>query len=235
VLTLAFSTAAIGLAHDSPNDGHIEKDANYGFEVVGRDTLGGVIDGNYTDVWSHNGFAYIGTFQNPCSDAGVFVVDMAAAVANYPNLAGATVAEIKSAPNTRINDVKVHTVGDTDVLIATQEPCGMQIPAAPQAGGNPPAQVGQGGISLYDVTDPTKPKALKQNFLEFGGVHNTFAWDWNGKSYLIGTADTFDFFDTFFVDITKPQSPWTGLLPGHSRMASSRRARPPASSTTTCG
>ncbi|NND74211.1 MAG: hypothetical protein HKN44_04315 [Ilumatobacter sp.] len=201
------TTAAVGLAHDSGNDGHIPKDVNYGFEVVGQDNLAGVTDENYTDVWSHNGHAYIGTFQAPCSDAGVFVVDMAAAVANYPATSGATVAEIKSAPNTRINDVKVHTVGDKDVLITTQEPCGMQIPGWAQSGGNAPFQVGQGGISLYDVTDPTKPKALKKNYLEFEGVHNTFAWDWNGKSYLIGTADTFDFFDTFFVDISKPQSP----------------------------
>ena len=205
-LTL-FVTASAVLAHDSPNDGHIPKDVNYGFEVVGRDTLGGVIDENYTDVWSHNGFAYIGTFQNPCSNAGVFIVDMAAAVDNYPNTSGATVAEIRSAPNTRINDVKVHTVGDIDVLITTQEPCGMDVPAAAMAGGNPPDQIGQGGISLYDVTDPTKPKSLKRNFLEFGGVHNTYAWDYEGKSYLIGTANTFDFFDTFFVDISKPQSP----------------------------
>ena len=194
--------------HDSGNDGHIPKDVNYGFEVVGRDTLAGVTDGLYTDVWSHNGYAYIGTFQEPdCSNAGVFIIDMAAAVANYPATEGATVAEIKSAPSTRINDVKVHRVGDVDVLITTQEPCGMQIPGHPNSGGNPPFQVGQGGISLYDVTDPTRPKPLKQNFLEYEGVHNTFAWDWEGKSYLIGTADTFDFFDTFFVDISKPHSP----------------------------
>jgi len=215
--TFSFSALVpiIGVTHDSPNDGHIPKDTNYGFEVVGRDTLSGVADGLYTDVWSHDGYAYIGTFQEPgCTDAGVFIVDMAAAVANYPATEGATVAEIKSAPNTRINDVKVHTVGDVDVLITTQEPCGMQIPggAISDARSNPngngaPFQVGQGGISLYDVTDPTKPKALKKNFLEFEGVHNTFAWDYEGKSYLIGTADTFDFFDTFFVDITKPQSP----------------------------
>ena len=210
----------MGLAHhDSGNDGHIPKDVNYGFEVVGRDDLGGVTDGLYTDVWSHNGYAYIGTFQEPdCSDAGVFVIDMATAVANYPDTSGATVAEIKSAPNTRINDVKVHRVGDVDVLITTQEPCGMQIPGGAVSdarlsanlksnGKGAAFQVGQGGISLYDVTDPTKPKALKKNFLEYQGVHNTFAWDWEGKSYLIGTADTFDFFDTFFVDITKPQSP----------------------------
>jgi hypothetical protein len=213
VALLAATTVAS--AHDSPNEGHIPKDANYGFEVIGRDTLGGVEDGLYTDVWSHNGYAYIGTFQEPdCSNAGVFVVDMAAAVANYPDTEGSTVAEIKSAPNTRINDVKVHTVGDKDVLVTTQEPCGNAIPGGPVSdanhhpNGNGSAfQVGQGGISLYDVTDPTKPKALKKNFMEYEGVHNTFAWDWDGKSYLIGTADTFDFFDTFFVDISKPQSP----------------------------
>ncbi|MFW2332812.1 PA domain-containing protein [Ilumatobacter sp.] len=208
---LFFSTGVA--AHDSPNDGHIPKDVNYGFELVGRDTLAGVSEfGNYTDVWSHKGFAYVGTFQEPCSDAGVFIADVDAAIAQFQNggsVSGATVAEIKSAPNTRINDVKVHTVGDTDVLITTQEPCGMQIPGWAQSGGNAPFQVGQGGISLYDVTDPTKPKALKKNYLEFEGVHNTFPWtdSSTGKSYLIGTADTFDFFDTFFVDISKPQSP----------------------------
>ncbi len=207
-LAMIATTAVAGVAHDSPNDGHVPTDTNYGFEVIGRDTLGGVEDGLYTDVWSHDGYAYIGTFQEPkCSDAGVFIVDIDAAIANHPNTDGATVAQIRSAPNTRINDVKVHAVGDTDVLITTQEPCGMEIPGWAQSGGAAPFQVGQGGISLYDVTDPTKPKALKKNFLEFEGVHNTFAWDWDGNSYLIGTADTFDFFDTFFVDITKPQSP----------------------------
>ncbi|MFT5194259.1 MAG: hypothetical protein ACI85U_001266 [Candidatus Promineifilaceae bacterium] len=202
-------------AHDGTSDGHVPANTNYGFEVIGRDTLGGVEDGLYTDVWSHNGYAYIGTFQDPdCSDAGVFIVDIAAAVANYPDTEGATVAEIKSAPSTRINDVKVHTVNGVDVLITTQEPCGKAIPGAAQSGANSNAngngaafQVGQGGISLYDVSNPEKPKALKKNFMDYEGVHNTFAWDYNGKSYLIGTADTFDFFDTFFVDISKPQSP----------------------------
>jgi hypothetical protein len=204
---LVVSSASLGAAHDSGNDGHVPANTNYGFEVIGRDTLGGVTDGLYTDVWSHDGYAYIGTFQDPCTDAGVFVVDISAAIAQYPDTEGATVAEIKSAPNTRINDVKVHTVGDTDVLITTQEPCGMQIPGAAQSGGEAPFQVGQGGISLYDVTDPAKPKALKKNYLEFEGVHNTYPWTHEGRSYLIGTADTFDFEDTFFVDITKPQSP----------------------------
>ena len=214
-VAVATSMFTVALAHESPNEGHIPKDTNYGFKVIGRDTLSGVIDGLYTDVWSHKGYAYIGTFQDPdCTDAGVFIVDIDAAIANSPATEGATIADIKSAPNTRINDVKVHSVGDVDVLITTQEPCGSAIPGGAVSDANSnangkgaPGQVGQGGISLYDVTDPTKPKALKKNFLEYEGVHNTFAWDWDGKSYLIGTADTFDFFDTFIVDISKPQSP----------------------------
>ena len=185
VMLMVLAVVPAASAHDSGNDGHVPANTNYGFEVVGRDTLGGVEDGLYTDVWSHDGYAYIGTFQDPgCTDAGVFVVDMAAAVANYDpsDITGdATVAHIRSAPNTRVNDVKVHQVGDTAVLVTTQEPCGMNIPSDQMADGNAKGQVGQGGISLYDVSDPTKPKALAKNFLEFGGVHNTFMWDWEGQ------------------------------------------------------
>ena len=239
---LAGVIGATAVAHDTDNpDGHVPPNVNYGFEVVGRDLLGGIADGLYTDVWSHNGYGYIGTFQEPeCSSAGVFVVDLRQAISSYPDaIDGAVVAEIKSAPNTRINDVKVHTVADKDVLITTQEPCGSAIPGGPVSDGNitkacplknpdcnrnnPNSnpngarnQVGQGGISLYDVTNPLKPKALKKNFLEYAGVHNTFAWTTDQGSYLIGVADTFDFLDTFIVDISRPQSPkllvQTGIL-----------------------
>jgi hypothetical protein len=205
--SLAFLGATAGVAHEGVNDGFVPTNVNYGFAVVGREMPGATVGANYTDVWSHRGFAYIGAFQDACGDAGVFIVDVSAAIANYPSTEGATVAEVKSAPNTRINDVKVHTVGDTDVLVITQNPCGMTIPGSAQSGGAAPAQVGQGGISLYDVTNPKKPKALRQNFLEFGGVNNTAAWDFDGKSYLIAAAATFDFFDVFLVDITKPQTP----------------------------
>ena len=231
---IAVSTAAVGMAHESPNDGHIPANVNYGFDVIGRDTLGGVIDGKYTDVWSHAGYAYVGTFQEPdCTNAGVFVVDIDQAIAQYADgegTEGAVVAEIKSAPNTRVNDVKVHRVGDTDVLIATEEPCGGSAPGGAVSDANinkacplnnpdcqrnnenkkavgAPLQKGNGGISLFDVSDPAHPTPLAKNFYETGGVHNTFPWTYEGRSYLVGTADTFDFFDTFFVDITNPKKP----------------------------
>lgn len=247
---MATVLAAPTSAHESENDGHIAPNTNYGFEVIGRDTLEGVADGKYTDTWSLNGFAYIGTFQEPeCSTAGVFVVDIADAIANYPDISGATVAEIKSPPDTRINDVKAITIGNLDVLITTEEPCGAGTNGGAvsdqninkpcpltgrdkdgdgendiadcnrantngnkdeigKRGPGAPAQKGRGGISLWDVSNPAKPKPLNKSFLDFGGVHNTFPWTGvDGRTYLIGTADTFDFVDTFFLDITNPRKP----------------------------
>jgi hypothetical protein len=209
---LIFSTG-VG-AHNVPNpDGHLPSDVNYGFNVIGRDTLAGITDGLYTDVWSHNGFAYVGTFQEPsCTRAGVFIVDIDAAVANYAedenNISGAVVAEIASAPGTRVNDVKVHTITTNnktrDVLILTEEKCGKTTPNGQQ---------GKGGISLWDVTDPSKPHALKQHFLS-SEIHNTFAWTADdGRSYLIA-VDDLEINDVIVVDITKPQAPKTVAVTG---------------------
>lgn len=211
VLTAATTAALVALvplivsAHDTPNpDGHVPSNVNYGFNVIGRDTLDGETDGLYTDVWSHDGYAYVGTYQEPdCTRAGVFIVDIAAAVANHPNRSGTVVSRIKSAPYTRINDVKVHTVTfknkTRDVLILTEEKCG-------PLNGNGTRQRGKGAISLYDVTDPTNPHAIKQHFLD-SEIHNTYAWtDDDGRSYLIA-VDDINVDDVIIVDITKPQSP----------------------------
>lgn len=179
--------------HQSGNDGHIDKDVNYGLRPVGQDTLGGVQDGRYTDVWAHDGFAYVGTFEEPtCDRAGVYISSLSDPT--NPQ----TVGMIKSPPNTRVNDVKVIDVGNRDVLIHTLEPCGKTVPAGTK---------GQGGIALWDVTDPAKPVALKQNFLRVP-VHNTYPWtdERTGKSYLIVTLNV-GARDTAFVDISKPQSP----------------------------
>lgn len=182
-------------SHESETEGHIPQDVNYGLDHVGQDTLGGVEEGRYSDVWSDGrGFAYVGTFQEPtCNRAGVFISD----ISDPTN--PETVTMIKSAPGTRVNDVKTITMSDGRVvLIHTEEPCGPVTPGG--------VQQGFGGISLWDVTDPSQPHALKQHFLDFP-VHNTYPWtDDTGRTYLIGVNDI-ELRDVFFVDITKPQSP----------------------------
>lgn len=191
------------LLHDTPlPDGHVPANTNYGFTVIGRDTLAGIDDGLYTDVWAHKGFAYVGTFQEPtCDRSGVYISD----IRDPSN--PTTVGMIKSPPDTRINDVKVVEVDGRDVLIHSLEPCGMLVGnGLALGGGNGGHQLGKGGISLWDVSDPTKPHALKQNFLDFP-VHNTYPWTTaSGEAYLL-IVDNIATDDLKIADISKPQSP----------------------------
>ncbi len=160
---------------------------------------------NVTDVWAHGNYAYLGTFDDiVCSldFTGVHIVDVSAPAAPVK------VGFVPAKPGTRNNDVKVahietpHFSGD--ILVASNEPCGSPfLPRLHANGlGGPP---GQGGLSIWDVTDPSKPRALKQNFLDFG-VHNTFIWQQGENAYMM-VVDDDNVQDTHIIDITKPQSP----------------------------
>ena len=191
------------LLHDTPlPDGHIPANVNYGFSVIGRDTLGGISTALYTDVWAHKGYAYVGTFQEPdCDRSGVYISD----IRDPQN--PATVGMIKSPPKTRINDVKVMEIDGRDVLIHSLEPCGPIVGnGLAVGGGNGGHQQGQVGVSLWDVSDPANPHALKQNFLDFP-VHNTYPWTTaNGHTYML-IVDDIATDDLKIADISKPQSP----------------------------
>ena len=160
---------------------------------------------NVTDVWAHGNYAYLGTFDDQlCSldFTGVHIVDITAPESPEK------VAFIPAKPGTRNNDVKVaqletpHFSGD--ILVLTNESCGSGfVPRLHSNGvGGPP---GQGGVAIWDVTDPTKPKVLKQNFLSFP-THNTFIWQQGDNAYMM-VVDDVNVQDVHIVDITKPQSP----------------------------
>ena len=160
---------------------------------------------NITDVWAYGNYAYLGAFDDiVCSLdlTGVRVVD----ISNPAN--PVQVAFIEAQPGTRNNDVKVEHIETKtfsgEILVISNEQCGS--PFLPRFNANgvgaPP---GQGGISIWDVTDPTKPHAMKQNFLN-NSIHNTFIWQDGDNAYLIA-VDDISFSDVIIVDITKPQSP----------------------------
>lgn len=167
---------------------------------------------NITDVWaaqsSSNGgdYAYLGTFDDlACTFdwTGTHIVDIT------DPTAPTKVAFIADKPNTRTNDVKVAHLETKsfqgEILVATNEACGSQfVPrlTANGASGN----TGRGGFSIWDVTDPTKPHALKQSFLPNNGIHNTYIWQDGDNAYLIAVDDV-ALDDVIVVDITKPQSP----------------------------
>ena len=160
-----------------------------------------------SDVWAHGNFAYLGSFTQPeCSFdlTGVRIIDISDP--EFPTLAGF----IKSKAGTRPNDVKVEHI-DTrffsgEILVVTDEPCGQFHPRL-VSNGRPPVP-GRGGLSIYDVTDPTKPRVLRQNFLkrENNGIHNTFIYQQGDNAYLLA-VDDIDTRDLIIIDITKPQSP----------------------------
>lgn len=160
-----------------------------------------LVSGATTDVWSHAGFAYTGTFNSPCPpdpDAGVWVWD----VRNKTKPAFVTV--IESEPGDRTNDVKVAPMNSGDVLVMSNEPC----------------TDGDGGFEIYDVDDPANPVKLASVTIDelnpisdalFGGlqhvgVHNQWLFTQGSNDYVAVVAETA--FDNFMVfDITDPTDP----------------------------
>jgi len=182
--------------------------------VVGQadaDELG-VSGENVTDVWAAQSsadgrdYAYLGSFDDGfCSfdTTGTHIVDITDPTAPVK------VGFIADKPNTRTNDVKVahletpHFSGE--ILVASNEGCNSGFLPRLNANGLS-GNAGRGGFSIWDVTDPTNPHALKQSFLRNNGIHNTYIWQAGENAYLIAVDDV-ALDDVIVVDITKPQAP----------------------------
>jgi len=172
-------------------------------DVVGQFSV--PVAGVTTDVWALGNYAYIGSFSQPFCSAdltGVRVIDISNPAEPEQ------VSFIPAKPGTRNNDVKVEHIETPhfqgEILVSSNEPCdSFYLPRLNARGGN--IIPGQGGIAIWDVTDPTKPRAMRQNFLK-NPIHNTFVWQQNDNAYLIA-VDDIAARDVVIVDITKPQSP----------------------------
>ena len=181
--------------------------------VVGRGDR--LVPDATTDVWAHDGFAYLGTFNEPCGtgegyQAGVAPVALVQGVDqpgipvfDVSNVHKPTyVGNIPSVEGSRINDVKVASMNSGDVLVHSNEAC----------------DGGPGGFEIYDVSDPRNPVHLAHvqtddvNVLlreQFGytdfGVHNLYLFTRDGRDYVAaqveGLLGNFQIFD-----ITDPTS-----------------------------
>jgi len=161
--------------------------------------------GSTTDVWAHEGFAYTGTFGNPCGGedgAGVWVWDVKNK--KKPGLVGV----IPSPTGSRSNDVKVAAMNSGDILVHSNESC---------AGG-------PGGFEIYNVDAPANPIHLASvqtddvnvllrdglGFTDFG-VHNLFCFTRATSDYVAATVES-EFGNFQIFDITDPYNP---TLVGH--------------------
>lgn len=155
--------------------------------------------GNYAYLARWGGSACAGP-ENQV-DGGVYVVDIRD-LAN-PKL----VTFIRTQQDTLVGEglqvVNITTARFTgDVLLMNHEGCGKNFKA---------------GVSLWDVTDPSKPKKLSEHFgdITLGGAkdapdvnqtHSAFMWDAGDKAYLISVDDE-EAEDVDVYDITDPKRP----------------------------
>ncbi|MFN2588258.1 MAG: LVIVD repeat-containing protein [Actinomycetota bacterium] len=128
-------------------------------------------------------------------DAGAYVVDIRDPA--NPRQIGFIPHSQDSRPGEGMQVVSVTTKSFSgDVLVMNNEQCGKN---------------GKGGISLWDVTTPTRPKKLSEHFGDRGhadtnDIHAAFAWDAGANAYAVMT-DNFEATDVDILDITNPKRP----------------------------
>jgi hypothetical protein len=161
-------------------------------------------DGNY---------AYLANWGSPdCAgperggrttpDAGVYVIDISDL--ENPVEVGFIPMHQDTRPGEGMQVVHISTPSFTgDVLAVNEEACGKNFKA---------------GFSLWDVTNPLKPKKLAANFGDrtIDGVkakggdanqtHSVFIWDAGDKAYLV-LQDEMESSDVDIFDITNPKRP----------------------------
>jgi hypothetical protein len=180
-------------------------------EVVGHGER--LLPNGTTDVWALDGFAYIGTFNEPCGTGEGFGEDALLDDRDGPGIPifdvrnrnrPSYVGTIPSLDGSRINDVKVDSMNAGDILVHSNERC---------------AGHGPGGFEIYDVDDPRTPVHLASVRVHdanavlretFGvvdvGVHNLFLFTQGTRDYVaLQTHAEFGGLQIF--EITDPTDP----------------------------
>jgi hypothetical protein len=135
-------------------------------------------------------------------DAGAYVIDISG-IDTDPEFEAEVIGFIPSHQDTRPGEgmqvVEITTqFFSGDVLVMNNEACGKNA---------------KGGVSLWDVSDPSKPKKLSENFgdkepgsSDANEIHSAFAWDAGDNAYVVLT-DNEEATDVDILDITKPNRP----------------------------
>jgi hypothetical protein len=179
-------------------------------------TLVGMADltnvaGGISDVGTLGKFAYLGAFNPECAGGpgaqgtGVHVVDISDPA--NPTKVEFIPAHANSYVGEGVQAIHMETEDFTgDVLVHNNEPCNAAAPF-------------EGGISIWDVTDPTNPSklaggvgdstpAFSPNINGVHSVHSTFAWfvPETGRAYAM-MADNQETADVDIIEITDPSNP----------------------------
>ncbi|MDQ4084517.1 MAG: hypothetical protein M3165_01740 [Actinomycetota bacterium] len=197
-----------GVAFDKqhPGDaGHLEP-VQDDVTLVGKGRVthprGDGITGRVADVSALGDFAYLTAFREPtCRAGGVHVMD----ISDLSNPVEVTDAFIPTSRGSYAGEgSQVIEIGARDVLIHQNETCDETLVRRGRVG----------GISLWDVTQPTDPQPLalhagdKDGTANANTVHSMFAWhnDLDGRTYVV-LVDNEELADVDIMDISDPANP----------------------------
>ena len=193
---LEYDRAFKGGHQHGGSDGHLPA-SRRNVELVGKAGVSDRGPGRVADVAALGDFAYLGAFREPepCRTGGVYVMDISnprapREVEFIPTTAGSYVGE-------GVQAVRLETPSFRgDVLAFNNEPC---------------AFGGAGGMSLYDVTDPRRPRALALNAGDTdtptsNAIHSVFVWQQGDRAFAV-QVDDYEVGDVDIFEITNPRAP----------------------------
>ncbi|MGH2576984.1 MAG: LVIVD repeat-containing protein, partial [Actinomycetota bacterium] len=199
---------ALDEQHGGPG-GHLPA-SSANVDLVGKVKLTNVA-GGISDVGTFGNYAYLGAFSPECAGrpgaqgTGVHIVDISDAA--NPAKVGFIPAHPNSFVGEGVQVIHMDTASFTgDVLVHNNESCDA-------------AQPFEGGISIWDVTDPLNPvklaggvgdntPAISPNINGVHSVHSTFAWfvPATGRAFAM-MADNQEVADVDIIEITDPSNP----------------------------
>ena len=211
---MVLSTMGTALGHDGqhgPIDGHLIGTGEWGkIDFVGQVTVSDAEPGLIADVAVFGNYAYLARWGgSACAgpegggpDGGVYVIDISDP--SNPREVGFIRTHQDTLVGEGVQVVHLTTSKFTgDVLVMNHEGCGKNYKA---------------GVSLWDVTNPLKPKKLSEHFGDFTAddapnhphdanqTHSAFVWDAGDHAYLVATDDE-EGQDVDIFDITNPKRP----------------------------
>jgi hypothetical protein len=189
-----------------PSTGHLPGSSE-NVDLVGRLKLTGVA-GDISDVSGLQAadgkwYAYVGDWGAKCQTGGVHVVDIsdpASPVKTGFLNSGGTGYVTEGLQALRIDTPDFRG----DILVVSNEWC---LPKS-----NP--KLNPGGITIWDITDPTDPERLVQAFGDFdlhgsraNESHSAIAWDTGEGDAYVAAIDNEELEDVDLFDITDPRNP----------------------------
>ena len=213
VLALVLGTTMFVAAHPGqhgPDEGHLLGSGEWGkIELVGQLTVSDAEPDLIADVAvdPSGDYAYLSRWggsacpgpEGDGPDGGVYVID----ISDPAN--PVEVGFIRTHQDTLVGEgIQVITVTTSaisgEILAINHEGCGKNY---------------KGGFSLWDVTNPLKPKKLSEHFgdvirgggaLDANQYHSVFIWDAGDRAYLVASDDE-ETTDVDIFDITNPKKP----------------------------